>query len=207
MHRDLKPSNVTLRPDGTVKVLDFGLAKLATADAASSAALSMSPTITSPAMTQAGLILGTAAYMSPEQARGRPADKRADIWAFGVVLYEMLAGRRLFEAETISDTIAAVLTREPDMAALPAGVPPAVRALLRRCLDRDPMKRLRDIGEARLVLSGATAGLVAGGATVWYITARRQASPPPRARVVCRRVPALPPHARRREPARAGGDR
>jgi Tol biopolymer transport system component/predicted Ser/Thr protein kinase len=151
VHRDLKPANVKVRGDGTVKVLDFGLAKV-WARAASGEDVLNSPTIASPAMTAPGIILGTAAYMSPEQARGRPVDKRADIWAFGVVLYEMLSGRRAFPGDTITDVIAAVITREPDWSALPDGVPPRVRELLQRCLEKDPRLRLRDIGEARIVL-------------------------------------------------------
>jgi len=150
VHRDLKPANVKLTPDGKVKVLDFGLAKAWTgelAGVASSADLSESPTLAHTG-TAAGLILGTAAYMAPEQARGKPVDKRADIWAFGVVLWEMLTGERLFEGETVSDVLAAVLTREPDWSQLPAGAPPGVRRLLRRCLARDRRERLRDIGDA-----------------------------------------------------------
>jgi Tol biopolymer transport system component len=156
VHRDLKPANVKVRADGTVKVLDFGLAKAlgpdgpnATAEAANS------PTITTPAMTAMGMILGTAAYMAPEQARGQTVDKRADIWAFGVVLDEMLTGARLFTGATVSDTLAAVLRQEIDWASLPADTPAHVRRLLRRCLDRDPKQRLRDIGEARVLLSEA----------------------------------------------------
>jgi serine/threonine-protein kinase len=155
VHRDLKPANVKVREDDTVKVLDFGLAKAFAPAGESSVDAANSPTITTPAMTELGMILGTAAYMSPEQARGRPADKRADIWAFGVVLFEMLTGRRLFDGETVSDTLAAVLRQEIDWRALPADTPPAVRRLVTRCLDRDPKQRLRDIGEARVLLSGA----------------------------------------------------
>ena len=153
VHRDLKPANVKITPEGQVKVLDFGLAKAYRGDRESGAVLDPgnSPTMTE-AATSAGMILGTAAYMSPEQARGKAVDRRADIWAFGVVLYEMLTGQRLFTGETVSDTLAALLTREPDLGALPPGVPPRVRALLARCLRKDPRERLRDIGDARLEL-------------------------------------------------------
>jgi serine/threonine-protein kinase len=150
VHRDLKPGNIKIKPDGTVKVLDFGLAK--TAEPAGSAAnATISPTLTIRA-TQAGVILGTAGYMSPEQAAGKPVDRRADIWSFGVVLWEMLTGRRLFNGETVSHTLADVLRGPIDFAALPAETPAAVRALLRRCLDRNVRNRLRDIGEARVAL-------------------------------------------------------
>jgi serine/threonine protein kinase len=155
IHRDLKPANIKVTPDGQVKVLDFGLAK-ALADESSQADASASPTI-SFAATRAGVILGTAAYMSPEQARGRPADRRADIWAFGVVLYEMLSGKQLYGGETVSDSMAAVITREPDWATLPEKIPPRVRELLRRCLTKDPRQRLRDIGEARIPLEDVLA--------------------------------------------------
>ena len=154
VHRDLKPANVKLTPDGKVKVLDFGLAKAWEGPGAASADLSRSPTLTHTG-TAAGIILGTAAYMSPEQARGKAVDKRADIWAFGVVLWEMLTGRRLFGGETVSDVLAAVLKTEVDLAALPAEAPPAVRRLLRRCLERDPRNRLHDVADARLELSEA----------------------------------------------------
>ncbi len=157
VHRDLKPANIKLRRDGTVKVLDFGLAKAMEPAAGSSSGSSMSPTITSPAMTQAGVILGTAAYMSPEQARGRTVDKRADIWAFGLVLYEMLSGRPAFAGDTITDVLAAVVTREPDWSTLPVTTPASVSRLLARCLEKDPKRRLRDIGEARLEIEDGTA--------------------------------------------------
>src|SRR5262245_60902396 len=147
VHRDLKPANIKVRPDGTVKVLDFGLAKALEPSGTISANLSMSPTITSPAMTAAGIILGTAAYMSPEQARGRSVDKRADIWAFGCVVFEMLTGTRAFEAEDVSLTLAEVMKSEPRWSALPPAVSPSVRTYLRRCLAKDPHQRIRDIGD------------------------------------------------------------
>ena len=155
IHRDLKPANVKVRPDGTVKVLDFGLAKAMEPTGALSPGMSQAPTITTPAMTQAGMILGTAAYMSPEQARGKPVDKRSDVWAFGAVLYEMLTGKRAFDAEDVSETLAAVLMREPDWAALPATTPPTVTTVLRRCLQKDRKQRARDIGDVSLALGGA----------------------------------------------------
>jgi serine/threonine-protein kinase len=155
VHRDLKPANIKVRPDGTVKVLDFGLAKLMEAGGAGEAGRaggigsSQSPTITTPAMTQVGVILGTAAYMSPEQAKGRPADKRSDVWAFGCVLYEMLSGRRAFEGEDVSDTLAAVLRAGPDWNALPSDTPPLVRTLVQRCLEKDRRRRIADISTVR----------------------------------------------------------
>jgi len=166
VHRDLKPANVMVRPDGTVKVLDFGLAKaLDPADGQAQSDPAHSPTLT--AATQAGLILGTAAYMAPEQARGTAVDRRADIWAFGAVLFEMLTGRRLFGGELISDVLANVLKETVDLGRLPAGTPPELRRLLRRCLERDPRLRLRDIGEARIALaSPEVAALPAPGPTL-----------------------------------------
>ena len=150
VHRDLKPANIILKSDGSVKVLDFGLAQVGTRKPSSSEQdLERSPTITV-AATQAGLILGTAAYMAPEQARGEPVDKRADIWAFGVVLYEMVAGQRIYEGKTVSDVLAAVLIKEPDLSKVPA----EVRPLLRHCLEKDPKQRLRDVGDFKFLLAG-----------------------------------------------------
>jgi eukaryotic-like serine/threonine-protein kinase len=154
VHRDLKPANVIVRADGTVKILDFGLAKAMYGEPAS-ADLSHSPTITVVGGTQHGVILGTAAYMSPEQARGHVLDKRTDIWAFGCVLYEMLTGRGAFAGATVSDTIAGILERVPDWRALPDTTPDAVRRLLARCLVKDHRQRLRDIGDARIEIDGA----------------------------------------------------
>jgi serine/threonine protein kinase/Tol biopolymer transport system component len=158
VHRDLKPANVKAPPDGVVKVLDFGLATAAQAEARATTTGENSPTLTM-AATEVGLILGTAAYMSPEQAAGKPADKRADIWSFGVVLWEMLTGSRLFAGgETVSHTLADVLRAEIDFGKLPASTPAAIRHLLKRCLDRNVKTRLRDIGEARVILANPTSG-------------------------------------------------
>jgi serine/threonine-protein kinase len=157
IHRDLKPANIRQAPDDRVKVLDFGLAKAFDPVSGDSSDPSLSPTMTS-AGTVAGMILGTASYMSPEQAAGQPTDKRCDVWAFGVVLYEMLTGRRMFEGETVSHTLADVLRADIDLDQLPAEVPRSIRRLLARCLDRSPKRRLRDIGEARVVIEDVLAG-------------------------------------------------
>ena len=205
VHRDLKPANVKVTPEDAVKVLDFGLAKALETDAGS-ADISTSPTISRMA-TLAGVLLGTAAYMSPEQAKAKPLDRRADIWAFGCVVYEMLTGMMAFRGESVTDTLAAVIKEEPDWSQLPAATPMRVRVLLRRCLQKDPKQRLRDIGDARIsleeVLTGASesaasigvagrtprrvlpwaaaffvAGVVLTGVTVWIL--KPLPSPPPR---------------------------
>jgi serine/threonine-protein kinase len=208
IHRDLKPANIKITPDGVVKVLDFGLAKAAGGDA-SGPDLTQSPTLTFGG-TRDGVILGTPAYMSPEQARGKPVDKRTDLWAFGCVLYEMLTSRPAFAGDTISDTIARILERDPDWRALPAGTPPSVTRLVQRCLDKDPKRRLHDIADARIEIEDALSGaspaaqpaivdrqpvrlpwaiavvtsvvaLIAFGALAWYArTARQTEAAPPR---------------------------
>jgi Tol biopolymer transport system component len=158
VHRDLKPANIKVTPDGIVKVLDFGLAKAATSDGDGfSPDLTHSPTVTA-AGTREGVLLGTVAYMSPEQARGQTVDKRADIWAFGCVLYEMLTGRSAFGRATTTDTLAALVERDPEWSALPAGLSTNIRRLLQRCLEKDPKRRLRDIGDAKLEIEAAVDG-------------------------------------------------
>jgi eukaryotic-like serine/threonine-protein kinase len=157
IHRDLKPANIKITPEGVVKVLDFGLAKALDPNGRISSDDSNSPTVTL-APTGAGVILGTAPYMSPEQARGKAVDRRADIWSFGCVLFEMLTGQRLFEGETVSDTLAAVLKLEPDWDKLPAETPDSIRDLVRKCLIKDPKQRLRDIGDARIAIEETLSG-------------------------------------------------
>ena len=189
VHRDLKPANIKLRPDGTVKVLDFGLAK-AMEPASGTPGLSESPTITTPAMTQAGSILGTAAYMSPEQAQGRSVDKRTDIWSFGVVIYQMLTGRVPFPGDSFAGTVAAILRTEPDW----TPVPPAVRRMLVACLEKDPKRRLRDVGDAWRLFeqpppavappmgrwaAAAVVGLALAAAMAWVIARATAPAPAP----------------------------
>ncbi|MEQ1761210.1 MAG: LpqB family beta-propeller domain-containing protein, partial [Vicinamibacterales bacterium] len=156
IHRDLKPANIKVRPDGTVKVLDFGLAKAMESPSAMSPSVSQAPTITTPAMmTGVGMILGTAAYMSPEQAKGRAVDARADVWAFGVVLFEMVSGHRAFDGEDVADVLGAVTRLEPRWEVVPASVPPRVRQVLRGCLQKNVKARLAHIQDVRLALEGA----------------------------------------------------
>ena len=166
VHRDLKPGNVKLTSDGAVKILDFGLAKALASDGRGTDDITNSPTVLQ--ATSAGVILGTAAYMAPEQARGRGVDRRADIWSFGCVLFELLTGRRPFDGESVTDVLAHILEREPDWMALPADTPPDLHRLLVRCLTKDAKARLRDIGEARLaldaVLAGGTSAVTSSGA-------------------------------------------
>ncbi|HEU5181771.1 MAG TPA: protein kinase [Candidatus Polarisedimenticolia bacterium] len=174
VHRDLKPANIKITPDGRVKILDFGLARAYLGDSAEMAAQETmnSPTMTA-GMTRQGMILGTAAYMSPEQARGKPADRRADLWAFGVILFEMLSGRRLFEGETISDILASVLKNSPDWTLLPAETPVATRRLLERCLAKDPRRRLRSAGDSLLDLESSETFTSAAAAPAAPVPAAR----------------------------------
>src|SRR5262245_17021112 len=173
VHRDLKPANVKITPDGKVKVLDFGLAK-AFENEPANAALSNSPTI-SMAATNAGIIMGTAAYMSPEQAKGKTVDRRTDIWAFGCVLYELLSGTQAFYGEDVTDVLAAVVRAEPDWTRLPKGTPFAIRNLMRRCLQKDKTLRLRDAGDAHIEIHEALSATSVGPTTPVSSTSRRQA--------------------------------
>ena len=176
VHRDLKPANVKVTPEGRVKVLDFGLAKALATDGDTPAASEL------PTLTATGTVVGTTAYMSPEQARGLPVDRRTDLWAFGCVLYEALTGRRAFPGSTVSDTIAAILERGPDWSALPAATSPNVRRLLRRCLEKKANRRLRDVGDAAIEIedllrdpTDGAASIAAASATTTSGTTRKRA--------------------------------
>jgi len=162
IHRDLKPANIKVKPDGMVKVLDFGLAKALSDDPAEES-MSNSPTL-SMAATRQGVILGTAAYMAPEQAKGKSVDRRADVWAFGVVFYEMLTGKQLFTGDSIAETLASVMKESPSFELLPKETPSAIRNLLRRCLERNTKRRLPHIGEARIILEDVLSGAFPGNA-------------------------------------------
>jgi eukaryotic-like serine/threonine-protein kinase len=174
IHRDLKPANIKLAPGGRVKILDFGLARAlvgptGSSSGANTTVMAGSSTLRTENLTGLGAVLGTAAYMSPEQTRGYAVDRRADIWAFGVILFEMLTGERLFAGETTSDTLAAVLRKDPDWDQVPADAPPLLVQICRRCLERDPQLRLRDIGEARIALEGSNSSLM--GARAEFVAA------------------------------------
>ena len=174
IHRDLKPANVKLTADGNVKILDFGLAK-ALEDEKSTTDISHSPTLTV-AATQAGIVLGTAAYMSPEQAKGKNADRRADIWSFGVLLFEMLSGKKLYDADTAQETLAHVITKEPTWEDLPASTPTPIRHLLERCLTKDPKARLQAIGEARIIIERYLANPSASTSSIERMPSQEPAS-------------------------------
>src|SRR5262245_1223797 len=174
VHRDLKPGNVKLRPDGVVKVLDFGLAKPALPSPTQTPGTDAGcPELTSPTMTAMGIMIGTPAYMSPEQVKGRAVDRRADIWAFGAVVYEMLSGQRAFRGEDVPETLASVLQQELDWSAIPASTPAPVCNLIARCLERDPRQRLRDIGEARILIESASRSLLTPGSAPLQFPRRR----------------------------------